>query len=124
MLIKNVVICDDIRREDNGKNMLIGVYSGSIIVSGFPANLSLAAWIRFELAGVTPAKVDCRLLGNDDAVLGNIDQMTIQPGPSSLALCGITAQLKESGSLTLQFRQEGGEWETAEAAQVVAQISA
>jgi hypothetical protein len=47
--VKHVVVCDDIRREDNGKEILIGVYSGGIIVPQFPVPLALAC--RYSVAG-------------------------------------------------------------------------
>jgi hypothetical protein len=45
----DVLVCDDIRTEDNGKPMLIGVYSGDILVPDFPANLVLALFIGIRL---------------------------------------------------------------------------
>jgi hypothetical protein len=39
--IISVLICDDVRREENGKEILIGVYSGDIIVTRFPAAMAL-----------------------------------------------------------------------------------
>lgn len=113
VIVKNVVLCDTIRREDNGKHILIGVYSGSIAVPEFPVNLALGIWIRFDLPGTDEAKIDCQLLAGE-TVVGNIDAIPIRPGPSSLALCGIFAQMSEAGNLVLQFRQPGGEWETVE----------
>jgi len=40
------VVCDDVRQEQNNKHILIGVYNGSIIVAGFPAEVALAWWIQ------------------------------------------------------------------------------
>ena len=36
------ILCDDIRKEDNGKMMLIGIYSGDILVPTFPSKLPLS----------------------------------------------------------------------------------
>ncbi len=47
----STVVCDDIRREINGKEFLIGVYSGKIIVNSFPARLSIALWINGKIYG-------------------------------------------------------------------------
>ncbi|AMN46398.1 hypothetical protein ACG33_04620 [Steroidobacter denitrificans] len=44
--IREVLVCDDIRREDNGKAILIGVYVGDILVSAFPVNLRLSFWLQ------------------------------------------------------------------------------
>jgi hypothetical protein len=37
--IRSVILCDDVRREANGKEILIGVYNDTIIFSSFPAVL-------------------------------------------------------------------------------------
>lgn len=41
----SVIVCDDIRREDNGKALLIGVYAGDILVPRFPAAMQLSFYI-------------------------------------------------------------------------------
>jgi len=38
----SAIFCDDIRREDNGKELLIGVYSGSLQVPILPAPVMLS----------------------------------------------------------------------------------
>jgi hypothetical protein len=35
--VLSVIVCDDVRREVNGKEILVGVYNGSAIFSQFPA---------------------------------------------------------------------------------------
>lgn len=46
---KYTVVCDDIRREDNGKLMLIGVYSGNVVLPHVPFTLpSLAFFQTFD----------------------------------------------------------------------------
>ncbi|MER9300464.1 hypothetical protein NKI38_28895 [Mesorhizobium sp. M0621] len=35
--LKSVIICEDARKEDNGKEMLIGVYNDVVVVGSFPA---------------------------------------------------------------------------------------
>jgi hypothetical protein len=42
------MICDDVRREDNGKEIIIGVYSETIIVESFPVLLATFA-VRFVI---------------------------------------------------------------------------
>lgn len=38
---RNVIACDDIRQERNGKFMLIGMYAGSFLSPSFPIQVSL-----------------------------------------------------------------------------------
>lgn len=39
---KHALLCDDVRREDNGKLILIGLYGGNIQVASLPTTLLLA----------------------------------------------------------------------------------
>ena len=37
--VETVLLCDDARREDNGKHILIGVYAGTVLLTEVPAIL-------------------------------------------------------------------------------------
>jgi hypothetical protein len=78
--INSVILCDDIRREDNGKDMLIGVYNGVIAVEKIPAflpsfalrfvmKLARAGNIKLEAAIVQPDGVDIVQFGSDINVM-------------------------------------------------------
>lgn len=43
------LLADDIRQEQNGKSIIIGVYSGDVLVSRFPADLKVAIWLEIEI---------------------------------------------------------------------------
>src|SRR6266487_6631936 len=45
---RSIVMCDEIRTETTGKDILIGVYSGDILVSSFPAVIAVAFWVELE----------------------------------------------------------------------------
>lgn len=38
----NSILCDMIRREDNGKLLLIGVYGGDVLLQSYPTTLNIA----------------------------------------------------------------------------------
>lgn len=48
----DAVFCDDIRQEDNGKHILIGVYPNDIMLPEFPIQVRLSLWARVR--DVTP----------------------------------------------------------------------
>lgn len=52
-------LCDDVRREDNGKMIAIGIYGNRIFVNAFPAILRLSALtnVSFPSAGRHSFKV-------------------------------------------------------------------
>ena len=47
--VHTAIVADQIRREDNGKAIIIGVYSGDIIPDRFPTNLVFAFWLEVEI---------------------------------------------------------------------------
>lgn len=47
---KYTIMCDEVRREDNGKFILIGVFADSILVNTFPATLlGLTFFVKLEI---------------------------------------------------------------------------
>jgi len=58
--VHNFIVCDDIRREDNGKAILTGVYLGNMIVPGLPALLSKLSFY-FTISGASPGQATLRL---------------------------------------------------------------
>lgn len=61
------IVCDQVRREENGKLFLIGVYGGNIVVPTVPAILPvcLALRLRANKAGMFPISVRVTLKAND-----------------------------------------------------------
>jgi len=43
-----IVVCDEIRTENTGKDILIGVFSGDILVPSFPTVIGVAFWCEVE----------------------------------------------------------------------------
>jgi hypothetical protein len=42
------VFCDDIRKEESGKDILIGVYGSDLVVDKLPATIPLSLWINIR----------------------------------------------------------------------------
>jgi hypothetical protein len=113
--IKYVVVCDDIRREDNGKEILIGVYSGDILVGKFPINLTLSFWTQFEKIGAGKIPIRFRVSGPGGVTLfqgeGEFDTPESVP-LATLALGGIPVQIQRPGNISLELKQGDDEWQT------------
>ncbi len=43
----DTIVCDDIRVEDNGKMIVIGIYSGDILAHDLNSPFTLCLWVRF-----------------------------------------------------------------------------
>lgn len=59
---KSLILCEEIRREDNGKLLFIGVYQDNILAYQFPSNLKLSFWISAETyQAENPIEIDISL---------------------------------------------------------------
>lgn len=45
------ILCDEVRREDNGKQFVIGVYGSEVFVSAFPLAIQFCLLIRLSFSG-------------------------------------------------------------------------
>lgn len=113
LTVKTVLVCDDIRKEISGKDILIGVYSG-IVVPQMPADLFLSFWIQSEANGPGQIPLEIQLLGPHGVKFFQVSaQATVaKKGLSALGIGQVLVNLQLPGELTLQLRQRGGEWET------------
>ena len=62
--VRSWLICDDVRIENNGKYILVGVYSGDIVLrKPLPVTLAmLAFWIQLDLQKANYGSYELRLL--------------------------------------------------------------
>jgi len=58
--INNVIVCDDARTEDNGKAILIGIYTGTINPSKAPALMSFVLWFLGEVEGEGKFRIEIK----------------------------------------------------------------
>lgn len=101
-LVGNTIFCDDIRREDNGKALLIGVYTGDLVVQDLPTKLRLSAWVR--LTGMDRGKHDIRLRfdfpGAEPLEVEGQAEVTDPEETDDLFFVGFPATLNEEGNVT------------------------
>jgi len=113
------VLCDEIRKESNGKLFLIGVYTGDILVSDFPAQLALSALlhgfayekgeylfeIRYRLAFADSEKTVVQ-------AKGKIQAQRSAPSEVSIPALRVPIEIVEPARLDLAYRLSGGRWKT------------
>lgn len=109
------IVCDDIRREDNGKQIMIGVYTGDILVNTFPSNINLSFWIHLAVIEAGSAEIEVRVvLEPDDLEVFKMSSKleSDKPDPFTvLAFGGIGMTFKQEGHLSLQMRQLENDWQ-------------
>jgi hypothetical protein len=108
------IVCDDARREDNGKLLLVGVYAGNIIVPRFPATLLLCLVIAVDAAG--PYEVPLELRVKFDRRIIMTGKATLKSGRAGLSLAITKGLLLEDlqgpGMLAFQAKPSQGRWAT------------
>lgn len=107
--ITTVVLCEDIRREVNGKDILIGVYGGNIEVAHFPATISIAYWMNMVPAAIGDLSISFRvsLLGKKPFGL-TLKGHANSTDESSLSLPSIVVEVEEKNTLILEMKTSEG----------------
>lgn len=108
----STVFCDDIRREDNGKALLIGAYT-TLVVQKLPTQLTLSAWIR--LTGVDHGKHDITLKfefpGGESFAVDGKAEVNDPTETDDITILGFPASLKEAGDITCNMIIAGETYE-------------
>ena len=113
--ILSAVVCDDVRAEDNGKELLIGVYSGTITVHAIPSlPLPLRCWINMKIEGPYATRLQFRAIDHnrEEMYRSQTDTKTDDDaGEGSIILGPILFSLKDpEGHLMIDYKEEGGDW--------------
>ena len=114
MKFKNVIICDDLRTEINGKDIIIGIYSENIIVPKFPANLLLSLWAQFfaNRSGDIPVSMRIQKDKKDLFVVEGIMQVNDYKKIVTMHFSRFPLQVISEGVLVFQMREEKRKWIT------------
>lgn len=120
------LFCDDIRHESNGKQILIGVYTGDILPTQFPALFSVSIWIAFERVNDIPGElpIEFRVINTQGSSLGYGSArlyLTEDPHDGAITLPGLPLQLTQPDTLTFQLKQADGPWESIRTTHVKSQ---
>jgi hypothetical protein len=109
----DLIICDEVRREDNGKLLIIGMYLGAILVPRMPFRMPrLSFFLKWETKGTLPTG-DFRLTSPSKEAVGGFGMKT-EREPESVAPVFYTTfaldsiQLTETGTYSLSYKPHGG----------------
>lgn len=113
--VLSAVVCDDVRVENNGKEILIGVYSGAIAVHMIPSlPLPLRCWISLEIMGPCKVRLRFRAVDHDNKEIFQAELETgtdDEIGMGSVPLGPIIYTLRDpEGSLRIDYKEGEGDW--------------
>jgi hypothetical protein len=110
------LLCDDVRREITGKDIIIGVYGDEMTVQSLPITLVLSLFIRARFPEKnTNYEIEFRVLGSAGQPLVPAAKATVnsQQGPTStISMVGIPLQIQSEGKVQFQWRPKGIDWTT------------
>lgn len=114
--VRYAFLCDDIRREDNGKLIIVGIYDTSVNVRGTPVNLQFSVLLGLDILEIGETDLDVQITA-DGEVKGGVN------GHLEISDKGIThapippiplLNLKGPCEISVQWRQgKTDEWRTA-----------
>lgn len=115
MKFENVIICDQIRKEDSGKHLLIGVYPNNIQFPSFPAKIDLSVWVQFRDSGYRRIPMNFRVINsNNDTLMsatGEIDASN-QEGLLTIVIPQFLLIILDQTILSFQIREPKKRWRT------------
>jgi hypothetical protein len=107
-------VCDDVRREDNGKLILIGVYGSDISFKQLPAEVSLNLVIPTTASDALEMPLEVRVQYDGKEVAKGAGTIrTRESGHATFVIPNIEIQIPDHPS-TLEFavRPGDGKWQT------------
>jgi hypothetical protein len=128
------LVCDDVRKEDNGKEILIGVYTGGIVVPAMPAALILSLWLFLEPKGSGELPIEMQLLNDEGTqliharALGVVQDTNAEltaaladadDDRSSLAFARFPVKFEKEGRLRFQVKVGNDDWQTVAEKRVI-----
>ncbi|WP_433942226.1 DUF6941 family protein [Brevundimonas diminuta] len=113
--VKAAIFCDDVRMEANGKLLLIGTYTGKMIVPSFPAQNQIRCVLILDKIDTSHLELTARVSGHAGAEFGeleleiDIEEDTLDDLPAWIPLPPLAFSLSEPDTIELSISLNGGE---------------
>lgn len=105
----NVLLCDDVRAEQNGKFTIIGAIAGDVLISHFPAVVRFGLYVELFAARLGRSDHVVRLIVGDEERLravGSAEFRNIRD-PATLAVSGQNIPIPHPCNLQVELEYEG-----------------
>ena len=113
--LQQALICDDVRKEITGKEIIIGVYGEDLLTPQFPITIFLSLWVRLFFPESGTFLLDFDITGPDGRHLANPQKVPVMAHRgqrlSTIHISNIPLQIQVPGQVQFRWRPEGGEWE-------------
>jgi hypothetical protein len=116
LIAVQALLCDDVRHEFNGKQIIIGVYGDNILVPSLPTSITLCLWMRFKAPSAGAYVIDWSVIGARLQQLAPVQSINVDVKDSTGHVdvnVKSTLNINEPEVLRFQWRDNGGEWKDA-----------
>lgn len=107
-----VIICEDVRTEINGKQILIGVFTSDIIINNKGAVLRLTVWAEYTPCAIGSDSVHIRYLLNNKQVSGVKLNISVREANKIIGITTppMSIQINDAGNLAIEMSSDGTTW--------------
>ena len=114
MRIHNAIICDQVRKEDNGKPLLLGVYPFDALIPDFPGALALTLWTQLIVDKNGKYDVEFRILKDKKTIKSIKAILDVEDHlmPMTVTLALPIIDIEEECTLFFQIREKNKRWKT------------
>lgn len=113
MKVRFAFVCDDVRREENGKLIFLGAYGPNILPTAIPATMVLALVAGMDVS--EPSEVDTKfqvMMDGERIIHGGGSLKASLAGFNFFPIKNIPLHMKEPGILDFQLQIADGEWQS------------
>ena len=115
LTFKNAILCEEVRQEKNNKFILLGVFSGDILVEEIPANLGLSFYLEAIIAKPGPTNLWLKMSGpseEDEALIEARMEAASAGTAATIALPRMDVLMRGEGVFRLSASQDEKDWVT------------
>jgi hypothetical protein len=111
---KGVILCDEIRQEATGKYIILGVYSGGVVVPALPSQIALSLYVmaEFEATGEQTLMIQV-VHGDNTAIMGVILDVPAANYPIAVPTPKLPITLTDESDLVVSIGLSADELELA-----------
>jgi hypothetical protein len=117
--VQSGFICDQSRREDNGKLLFIGVYGPDLQLTDLPVSFICCLVIQPSTIASGQFQLEVRVRSDDQPRFTGHILINAKGNERFIPLNGIPLEINEFGELTFEIRQDEGAWIPVCTAQVI-----
>lgn len=100
---RNAILCEDVREEIRNKKSLMGVFTGDVVVSEFPARIRMAIYLEYApIKGEGQHIIEIVLMRDEDEIARATASVDDDSKPRSIILPQGILLLEQGGDLVVR----------------------